>query len=244
MNKIIDFIKRNKKLVVAALAIVLAISITISIVSYINSGKSPVIPRSGARIIIDCGARVGFMVELIENEQGEEDFLVTDVFACEKKYEKYIEDITYEESFIECITHVLNYAMNDGHIFNADYCSVLVSVESKDPQMYPLALILVNDEVLACNQMGKIYCCGIAIAEYDTDIQRLANRKNIPYSVAYVCTEFEKDSESLSAKKLMKYKLYEISQMVNNANGRDRNYFWRYLTKLSEKNLAPYQKEK
>lgn len=233
MNKIIDLIKNNKKIVIAALAIILAISIIISVVSYILSGRSPVMPRDGARVIIDCGIRVGFMVE-----PSGYDLAVTEVFACDKKYEKYIKDITYETDFIECITHVLNYAVADGYIFNVDYCSVLVSVETKDPEIYDLALILVNDEVMVRNQMEQIYCCGIAITEYDPKIQRLANRKKVPYSVAYVCTELEKANEELSANKLMKEEMYIVSQLANNANEKDKNYFWRFLGELSQKNLA------
>lgn len=236
MNKIIDLIKNNKKIVVAALAIILVISIIISVVSYILSGRSPVMPQEGARVIIDCGIRVGFVVD--------KNFVVEEVFACEKKYEKYIRDITYEDVFANAVIEVFNYAMDERYLYNVDYYAVFVSVESKNPEMYSGIYTQINDIVMEDGMgMDHIGYCSVAITEYDSKIQRTANRFNVPYGLAYACLELETANESLSASKLMKEEFYIISQLANNANGKNKNYCWTFLDEISRRNLNSLAKK-
>lgn len=240
MNKIVEYFNglkakinlkiKHKKAIITVTAFVLAICILVSVISFVKSFKTPEMFESDARIVVDCGIRVGFVVD--------ENFIVSEVFACEKKYEKYIEDIRYESDFVKAITHVFNHAQAENYVYNVDYFAVLASIETKNPKMYEMAQVWIHDEVMVRIGMEQIYYCGVAITEYDPKIQRLANRNKVPYSVAYVCLELEKANEGLSAKKLMKEELYIISQLANNANGKNRNYFWSFTDEISRKNLA------
>lgn len=223
--------KGRKKTLLIIISMFLAVCICLSIISYVKSSKSQEIYEKGARIVIDCGIRVGFVVD--------EDFVVSEIYACNKKYEKYIKEIEYETDFVIAATHVFNAALEASLMYNVDYCVVLASIESKNPEMYARAYTELNDNVKEDGiGMDRICYAGIAITEYDSEIQKIAKRNRVPYSVAYVCTELEKANEGLSAKKLMKYDIHTLSQLANNANGKDKDYFYNFLAELSQKNLA------
>ena len=128
MNKIVEYFNglkakinlkiKHKKAIIKVTAFVLAICILVSVISFVKSFKTPEMFESDARIVVDCGIRVGFVVD--------ENFIVSEVFACEKKYEKYIEDIRYESDFVKAITHVFNHAQAENYVYNVDYFAVFL----------------------------------------------------------------------------------------------------------------------
>ncbi len=224
----INLDKKHKIIVMSVMALILVASIVLAIVAFVIPPKTPELSDTGARLVLDCGIRVVFEVD--------DEFNVKSVSACEKKYEKYIEDINPEMDLTACIYHIFGYAIDEGYIDNSIYSSVLVSTESGNTQLYDNSIIGVND-IMSENMMEQIYCYGIAITEYDPEIQRTANLNNVPYSIVYICKMLEENNEGLSAKELMKYSFSEIVQMANNANGGDRNYMYHFLTDLTEQNV-------
>ena len=241
MKKVLDFLKpilekinsnpSRRNTVLTFVAIILTVCIAVSIINIIKTSNKNEILESGARIVVDCGIRVGFVVD--------KNFSVEEIYACEKKYEKYIKEIKYETDFVKAATHVLNCALDERYIYNVDYYALFYSVESKNPDMYQEAYVQLNDFVKEDGiALDQVTYCGVAITEYEPKIQRIAKRNKVPYSVAYACIELENANESLSARKLMKQEMYLISQLANNANGKDGNYFPRFLDEISRKNLS------
>lgn len=221
----------KKKYILMVVANVLVICILVVTVSLIKTSKTHEVLEEGARIEIDCGIRVGFVVD--------KDFVVEEVYACDEVFEPYIEEIKYETDFVKCATHVFSIALDRGYMQNVDYWSFLASIETKNPDMYERAYIQLNDNVKEDGiNMSEISYGLVAITEYDSKIQRIANKNNVPYGVAYVCLELKKANDGLpSAEELMKEPIYIISQMANNQNGKDKNYFSNFLFELSQKNL-------